>query len=45
MDKEINALERNKTWDLVTLPTEKKAIGCKWVYKMKYKSDGSLERF
>jgi hypothetical protein len=26
------------------LPKGKKAIGCKWVYKIKYKSDGTLER-
>lgn len=45
MDKEILDLEQNKTWDLVTLPSDKNAIGCKWVYKVKYKSDGSLESY
>ncbi|KAL0404416.1 UNVERIFIED_CONTAM: Retrovirus-related Pol polyprotein from transposon RE2 [Sesamum radiatum] len=33
MDDEIAALERNSTWDLIALPTSKKAIGSRWVYK------------
>ena len=44
MNKEINALQINNTWELVSLPPKKKAISCKWVYKTKLKSDGSLER-
>lgn len=44
MKKELLALETNKTWDLVDLPIGKKAIGCKWVYKIKLHADGSLER-
>lgn len=45
MNTEIEALEKNNTWDLVPLPPGKKAIGSKWVYKVKLKADGSLERF
>ena len=45
MAAEIRALETNKTWTLVDLPPEKNAIGCKWVYKIKYKSDGTVERY
>ncbi|KAE8717060.1 hypothetical protein F3Y22_tig00110065pilonHSYRG00307 [Hibiscus syriacus] len=41
---EMEALENNKTWDLVKLPEEKKTVGCRWVLSVKYKSDGSLER-
>jgi len=41
----MNALERNQTWEIVELPKEKKKIGCKWVYALKYKADGSLERY
>jgi len=33
------------TWDIVSLPPRKKPIGCKWVYKIKYKADGSVERY
>jgi len=44
MDKEIQALNANNTWDIVSLPPGKKPIDCKWVYKAKYKADGSLER-
>ena len=45
MNKEIEALSNNNTWDLVDLPIGKKAISSKWVYKVKLKSDGTLERF
>ena len=30
---------------MTSLPPNKKPIGCKWVYKVKYKSDGSVERY
>ncbi len=45
MQGELQALEANNTWVLTTLPVGKKAIGCKWVYKVKFKSDGTLERY
>ncbi|KAL6334440.1 hypothetical protein AAG906_015629 [Vitis piasezkii] len=45
MAKEIEALETNQTWKVVDLPPEKKAIGCKWIYKIKYNADGSIERY
>ncbi|MCO5574557.1 hypothetical protein L7F22_028345 [Adiantum nelumboides] len=45
MDDEMDALVKNETWDLVRLPSGKKAIGSKWVYKVKCKSDGSVERY
>lgn len=45
MDQEILALEKNKTWNFVPLPKEKKAIGSKWVFKTKYRADGSLKRY
>jgi hypothetical protein len=45
MQAEIKALQDNNTWVLTSLPPGKQAIGCKWVYKVKYKADGSIERY
>lgn len=45
MTKEFQSLEDNQTWELTTLPLEKKAIGCKWVYKIKLKAGGTIERY
>ena len=45
MGKEMKSLSENKVWELTTLPAGKKAIGCKWVYKVKTNSDGSIERY
>ena len=44
-DSEYKSLMENETWDLVELPSDKTAIGCKWVFKVKHKSDGTVERF
>ncbi|KAK9061911.1 hypothetical protein SSX86_019095 [Deinandra increscens subsp. villosa] len=44
MKKEFDALEANKTWIVVDIPPHKKPIRCKWVYKVKYHADGTLER-
>lgn len=41
---EIDALERNQTWEITDLPPGKKPIGCQWVFKIKLKSDGTVER-
>lgn len=45
MAEEIAALERTGTWDLVPFPSHSRPITCKWVYKIKTRSDGSLERY
>ncbi|KAK4399873.1 Retrovirus-related Pol polyprotein from transposon RE1 [Sesamum angolense] len=45
MHQELTALEENKTWEVVDLPSDKRAIGCKWVYKVKLKPDGSVDRY
>ena len=45
MTKEIEVLMLNNIWEFMNLPAGKKAISSKWVYKVKLKSDGSLERF
>ncbi|XP_075080230.1 uncharacterized protein LOC142165757 [Nicotiana tabacum] len=42
---EIPALESNHTWDVVSLPDGKVTLGCKWIYKVKYKASGEVEKF
>ncbi|XP_073137802.1 uncharacterized protein [Henckelia pumila] len=45
MQTEISALEANKTWSLMPLPSGHRSIGCKWVFKIKYHSNGTIERY
>jgi hypothetical protein len=45
MDKELSALHKTDIWDLVPLPPSKSVVGCRWVYKIKTNSDGSIERY
>ncbi|UYV67550.1 hypothetical protein LAZ67_5001174 [Cordylochernes scorpioides] len=45
MDDEFNSLMKNQTWMYVTLPSDRKAIACKWVYKIKQNADGSNKMF
>ena len=45
VDTEYQSLLENETWELVDLPENRKAIGCKWVFKIKYDENGKMERF
>jgi hypothetical protein len=45
MDAEFLALQKNETWTLVPQEAGQNVIGSKWMYKIKYKSDGSVERY
>lgn len=45
MQAEIAALEENQTWSIVDLPPGKDPIGYKWVFKVKYKTTGEVERY
>lgn len=45
MDEEYESLLKNKTWILTKLPSGRKPITTKWVYKLKRKVDGSIERY
>lgn len=44
MNEEMEAVHKNQTWELATLPPRKRAIGLKWVFKSKFKPNGSLLR-
>lgn len=44
-DDEIASIVKNKTWELVDLPHGAKAIGLKWVFKVKRNADGSINKF
>ncbi|KAL5858125.1 hypothetical protein ACOSQ3_005583 [Xanthoceras sorbifolium] len=35
MQEEVESLHKNRTWDLVKPPKDKKIVGCKWVFKRK----------
>ena len=38
------ALHQNQTWELISLPDGKRTVGCRWMYTVKYQTDGSVER-
>ncbi len=44
MKMEIESLHTNDVWDLVELPVDRKAVGSKWVFKLKVDANGSVER-
>ena len=43
--EEMSALEKNLTWTIVELPMGKPTVSCKWVFTVKFKADGTLERY
>lgn len=43
MQSEYDALMGNNTWSLVLCPPNVNLVGCKWIYKIKHKSDRSIE--
>lgn len=45
MNAELIVMEINKTWSVVPLPFGHHSIGCKWIYKIKHRVDGSIERY
>ena len=45
INAEIDALVSNNTWTLTPLPSNKKEIGCKCVYRVKYKAVGFVESY
>ncbi|GKD61280.1 ribonuclease H-like domain-containing protein, partial [Tanacetum coccineum] len=45
MNKKMDTLYKNDTWEICDLPKDRKSIGGKWVFKIKYKSNGEIERY
>jgi hypothetical protein len=45
MDEEYSALMKNSTWHLVHASAGKNVIGCKWIYEVNPRADGSVDRF
>ncbi|KAM7494627.1 hypothetical protein LguiB_029236 [Lonicera macranthoides] len=45
MREEISALNKNSTWDLVPKPKDAELVTCKWVYKLKMKANGTIDRY
>lgn len=44
MKDEMDSLKANDVWELVSPPTGRKVLGCKWVYKVKVNAEGNVER-
>jgi Reverse transcriptase (RNA-dependent DNA polymerase) len=45
MHEELRALDKNRTWELVSLSPGKKVVGCKWVFTLKHNPEGKVERY
>ncbi|WJZ84149.1 hypothetical protein VitviT2T_003769 [Vitis vinifera] len=45
MKEELLMIEKNKTWELVDRPQERKVIGVKWVFRTKLNVDGSVNKY
>lgn len=40
----MEALEKEKMWEIMKMPQNKRGVGCKWVFAMKHKLDGFVKR-
>lgn len=45
MNMELDAMAANNTWTIMPLPPNKNTVGCRWVYKVKHGSNGTIERY
>ncbi|KAH9664737.1 Integrase catalytic domain-containing protein [Citrus sinensis] len=45
MNEEMATIVKNKTWEMVNLPNGKETIGLKWIFKIKYNEDGSVQKY
>jgi Reverse transcriptase (RNA-dependent DNA polymerase) len=44
MFEEIRTLTKNSTWEIISRPSEKKMVGCKWVFTVKHNPEGKVDR-
>jgi hypothetical protein len=45
MDQEMQAIERNDTWELTMLPSGEKTIGVRWIFKTKFNENGEVDKY
>ena len=45
VNDEINSIMQNHTWELVNLPPGNKPIGCKWIFKRKLQTNGTIDKY
>jgi hypothetical protein len=45
MREELNSMRNNKVWELVSLPNNRKPVGCKWIFKRKLNAAGQVEKY
>ena len=44
MNEEMKAFAFRRTWELVSAPTDAVVVGYRWVFALKYRPDGSVDR-
>lgn len=45
INSEMESILQSHTWELVDLPSGDKPLGCKWIFKKKFKADGSIDKY
>lgn len=45
IEEEVKALQKNGTWEITELPSGKTPIGCKWIFTVKTRADGNIDRY
>jgi len=45
MQEELDSLKQNEVWEIVPTPTDRKLVGCRWVFKIKTDAQGNLTRY
>ena len=45
MVEEYDSIMKNHVWEVVPRPQGKKAVGSRWIYKVKHATDGSVEKY